>query len=91
MKHAPHLAVLCALLSVTACGGGDGAYPALLPTERILAEPVLPAHAADAAQGPAQADTTAAARAEALRRRADALRGPVIEPDALARMQAAGG
>ncbi|MTE01364.1 hypothetical protein GIY56_13825 [Paracoccus sp. YIM 132242] len=82
MKNALTLIACAALLS----GCGDEPYPSLLPTDRILAEPVLPDHA-PAATSPAAVDAEAEARAAALRRRADALRGPVIEPDALARMR----
>lgn len=82
-------ALLCALLSLTACGRQEDGYPELLPTDRILAEPTLPAHAGAAAASPAQVDAEAEARAAALRRRADALRGPVIEPAIRDRMRAA--
>lgn len=78
-------------LALAGCGGDDaGRFPALLPTQQILAEPVLPEHAAPAAASPAPTEAEAASRAEALRRRAGALSGPVIEADALARMRAAG-
>lgn len=77
--------ILC-LLSLPGCQAEGNDYPRLLPTEVILAEPVLPDHAPPAAApGPVRAD--AAARADALRRRADALRRPVIEPEIRSRMR----
>lgn len=87
MLFASRLAALVALTLPLSCGGEDARYPSLLPTEQILAEPTLPDHAGAAAADPAPVDIEA--RAEALRRRAEALRGPVIEPEARARMTAA--
>lgn len=90
-RTSPSLGVVLSALALAGCGSGDdGRFPALLPTQQILAEPVLPDHAAAAAASPAPAEAEAAARAAALRRRAGALAGPVIEPEALARMRAAG-
>lgn len=84
MRNRPILA-LCAACALSACAGGQDDYPRLLPTEQVLAEPALPAHAATvAADAPPEAAVVA--RAEALRARADALRGPVIEPGTRARM-----
>lgn len=85
MKHAL-IPIACAAL-LSGCGGDADTYPRLLPTDRILAEPVLPDHAPEAAASSAAVDAEAEARAEALRRRAEALRGPVIEPEARARMR----
>ncbi|WP_207099532.1 hypothetical protein [Paracoccus shandongensis] len=85
MKHALTLIACAALLS--GCGNEADPYPRLLPTDQILAEPTLPDHAPDAAASPAAVDAQAKARAEALRQRADALRGPVIEPEARSRMR----
>lgn len=85
MKHALTLIACAALLS--GCDGKDDPYPRLLPTDQILAEPTLPDHAPEAATSPATVDAEAEARAAELRRRADALRGPVIEPEALSRMR----
>ena len=78
--------IACAPL-LSGCGGEADPYPRLLPTDRILAEPALPDHAPEAARSPAAVEAEATARAADLRRRADALRGPVIEPDALSRMR----
>lgn len=82
-RHLPLIALIC----LSACAGQDDGYPSLLPTERILAEPALPDHAGPATASPAAIDAEAEARAAALRRRAEALRGPVIEPDIRARMR----
>ena len=79
MRYAPAL-----LLLLAACSDGDD-YPRLLPTNQILAEPVLPAHAAPVADAPEAVAAQADARAAALRARADALRGPVVEDDIRAR------
>ena len=43
-----------ALMGLTACGGARSDYPALMPTDQILAEPAMPAHAGDAADGGGQ-------------------------------------
>lgn len=67
------------LALLAGCAGGD-AYPDLLPTDLILAEPALPAHAAPAASGGAPVAAATTGRADALRARADALRGPVVDP-----------
>lgn len=69
-------------LMLAACVDPGGDYPALLPSDQILAEPSLSPEAAD----PATVETALAARASALRARAEALRGPVIEPPIRARM-----
>lgn len=73
-------------LLMAACGDPGTDYPALLPTAALLAEPVLPPHVGDAGAATA---APAQSRAEALRARAGALRGPVIEPATRARMAAA--
>ncbi|WP_295042562.1 hypothetical protein [uncultured Paracoccus sp.] len=83
MRHA--LILTCAA-TLAACTGDADPYPRLLPTDRILAEPVLPDHA-PAASSSTPVDAEAQARADALRRRADALRGPVIEPETLSRIR----
>lgn len=77
-----------ALMGLAACGGDARDYPALLPTDQVLADPAIPVHAADAARddslGPvldargralAQRGSPAPAASDAgLQRRADALR-----------------
>lgn len=84
MKIGPILMATTLILS--GCGTATDDYPRLLPTETMLAEPALPDHVPPA-RSPAGIGTDTAARAEALRRRADALRRPVIEPEALSRMR----
>lgn len=84
MKHA--LILTCVLL-LASCDGDAEPYPRLLPTDRILAEPTLPDHAPDAGATPVPVDAEAKARAAELRGRAEALRGPVIEPEARSRMR----
>ncbi|MBU2957464.1 hypothetical protein Q4511_12090 [Paracoccus sp. 1_MG-2023] len=79
MKYASAL-----LLLLAACSEG-GDFPRLLPTDQILADPALPAHAQPVAAAPEQVLTQADARAAALRARADALRGPVVEDEIKAR------
>lgn len=79
---------IAALAALAACGDGRD-YPALMPTEQVLAPPALPGHAADAAGDPGAAGDALAARgavlagrggggkvadAAALAARADALR-----------------
>lgn len=49
----PHLTVLAALM-LAACGDSSGDYPALMPTEQLLAEPAIPGHATIAASNPDQ-------------------------------------
>lgn len=82
---------LCLAALSAACAGQDD-YPRLLPTAAALAEPALPAHAAAAAtaEGASRTEAAALSRAEGLRRRADGLRGPVIEPALRDRLQAVG-
>ena len=76
----------CFLLILAACGRADGDYPRLLPTDQVLAQPVLPAHAAPVAESPVAVEATTEAQADALAARAQALQKPVIEPDLRARM-----
>ena len=95
MMHHPRLTALmlaCAGAALTAaCTQDAGDYPRLLPTAQVLAEPVLPEHAAPVAQDPAPVTTAVNDRAEALRARAAALRRPVIEPGLRDRMLSATG
>ncbi|MTH77499.1 hypothetical protein [Paracoccus aestuariivivens] len=68
-----------ALLALTGCDDRIGDYPALLPTNQILAEPALPAHAADAAKDPTATTDALRGRAAGLTARAA---GPVAhDPD----------
>ena len=50
----PHLSLLVPLLMLGACGDPSGDYPALIPTDQLLAEPSIPGHAAIAASNPDQ-------------------------------------
>lgn len=89
--HAPTLLAICLVLGLGACaptpverlaespGVSDAPYPALLPLERLLEGPAPRAT-------PALRDTTLS-RVAALRARADALRGPVIEAPLRNRMR----
>ncbi|MDB6178561.1 hypothetical protein PAF17_13750 [Paracoccus sp. Z330] len=76
-----------ALLPLMACHSGGVDYPDLLPTQQILAEPTLPDHSGNAATTPDQETADAMARADSLRRKAESLSTPVIEPGTRARMQ----
>ncbi|SDD74788.1 hypothetical protein SAMN05421538_102337 [Paracoccus isoporae] len=46
--------LLGAALILAGCGDRSGDYPALLPSEQILAEPAIPGHAEIAASSPDQ-------------------------------------
>lgn len=90
MTQIPPLALCAALpLLLAACGDPQADYPALMPTDALLAEPALPDAAADAAAAPEATTAATEARADALRARAEALRGPVIDPATRRRMEAA--
>ncbi|WP_209021242.1 hypothetical protein [Paracoccus ravus] len=95
---ARRIALACALLALAGCDDRIGDYPELLPTDQILAEPNLPAHAAESARDPSAATAGLTSRASALKAntpgqvandesmsgRADALRA---RADALAQTQ----
>lgn len=82
---------LIACLGLAACDGG-AAYPRLLPTDSILAEPALPAHARGPAGplDPAALEAASSARASGLQQRARELQAPVIDAETRARMRRAG-
>ncbi|QRZ14013.1 hypothetical protein JWJ88_04960 [Paracoccus methylovorus] len=61
-----------ALTLLAACGDTGGDYPALLPTDRLLVEPALPAHAAEAGRDPAAISDKLDARGQSLAGRAGA-------------------
>lgn len=86
MQHVIILAPLLLAIPLLAGCAGGGDYPALLPTDQVLAEPSLP----DAPADPGQVTAETSARADALNARAEALRGPVIEPETARRMAGAG-
>lgn len=85
MKNA--LFLTACLLATNACNKQADNYPSLMPTAQVLAEPTLPSHSADAVTSSQHVDAQAAARAQALRNRAEALKKPVIEPEMRERMQ----
>ncbi|WP_347268507.1 hypothetical protein [Paracoccus sp. (in: a-proteobacteria)] len=65
MNFGPIRAML-ALAALAGCGDMTGDYPALMPTDRLLAAPELPAHAADAATDPGPATAALDVRGRAL-------------------------
>ncbi|MDO5614321.1 MAG: hypothetical protein Q4G14_13910 [Paracoccus sp. (in: a-proteobacteria)] len=89
MRRAHLIPALTLPLLAAACGDGGADYPSLVPAETILAEPALPADTAAAATDPATAAAPVQSRADALRNRAQDLRGPVIDPATRARMDRA--
>ena len=60
---------ILAALALAGCGDAVGDYPALMPTDQLLAEPALLAHAAEVRDDPAPAGDALASRADALSRR----------------------
>ncbi|SIP90541.1 hypothetical protein SAMN05421641_101284 [Paracoccus thiocyanatus] len=58
------------LAGLAGCGDMVGDYPALMPTDRLLAEPALPGHAGDAARDPAAMGSALDARGQSLAGRA---------------------
>ncbi|MBA4489327.1 hypothetical protein [Paracoccus sp. S1E-3] len=50
----PRLSLLVSLLMLGACTDSTGDYPALMPTDRLLAEPAIPGHAGIAMNSPDQ-------------------------------------
>ncbi|NHF72467.1 hypothetical protein [Paracoccus xiamenensis] len=65
IRALPALSGLISLLALAGCGDPSGDYPALLPTDRLLAEPSIPGHAGIAATSPDQvvSDLTSAGAA----------------------------
>lgn len=78
---------LLVLPLIAACSATQGDYPQLLPTAQILAQPTLPDYVPP--QAPASVNDALTGQADTLRNRADALRGPIIDPATRARMMAA--
>ncbi len=62
-------------------------FPDLVPLEPILAAQASPEKRSQQAQETREAEETVAARQEALRARADTLRGGVIDPETQDRMR----
>ncbi len=56
---------IAALAALSGCGDGRD-YPALMPTDQVLAQPTLPGHAADVASDPAVVTGALEARGAAL-------------------------
>lgn len=84
MKSIPTPTLILFLILLSACADRQPGYPALIPTDDILAEPEqIPDPVAEA--------EIQKARADALRDRAEALRGPVIDPESRRRMVKANG
>lgn len=79
------LAVLAAG-ALAGCSNRIGDYPALLPTDQVLAEPQLPGHARDAARDPQQTRDALSARAAGLSASAGA--GPGSDSALTARAEA---
>ena len=50
----PRTVLMFPLLMLAGCGDPSGDYPALMPTDRLLAEPAIPGHAGIAASNPDQ-------------------------------------
>ncbi|MDS9468386.1 hypothetical protein RGQ15_12490 [Paracoccus sp. MBLB3053] len=66
MMTAARIGLALAMLTLAGCDDRMGDYPALLPTEQMLAEPTLPGHAADASTDPAAVSGELRGRAAAL-------------------------
>lgn len=62
---------LGAALAMAGCGDQNTGYPALMPTDQLLAEPALPAHARDAARSVDETAGSLTAQRDALHGRAD--------------------
>lgn len=73
----------CVIWLLAGCVASTDTYPALLPTDELLAEPSLP----DAQLDDAATTAETRSRADALQTRAEALRGPVIEPERRRQME----
>lgn len=83
-----HMGIGCAIALTTLAGCTDRMtdYPQLLPTDQLLAEPALPAHAADAADDLDGAGAALSSRAAGLSARAG--QGNGGDADLAARAQA---
>lgn len=73
------------LALVAGCDRSDGDYPRLLPTQQVLAEPVLSENAGPAAVSPDPVRGSVESRAAALRNRAAAIPDPVDDAALAAR------
>lgn len=70
LRRTGGIAVALALLALAGCGDYSADYPDLMPTDQLLAEPALLAHAAGSAQSPLALETALATRAESAGHRA---------------------
>lgn len=75
-----------AVLALAGCADRMTDYPKLLPTDQLLAEPHLPAHASDAATSPQAVAASLSGRAAALSGRAAS--GPAADSGLTARADA---
>lgn len=82
MKWFAQITYFVVLMLLFGCTDRAGDYPALSPTDQLLAESLLQA---DEVYPTAQSNTQKT-RADALRGRAADLRGPVIDPETRRRM-----
>lgn len=83
MKHLSYLTLCAVIPLLSACADDNGEYPALMPTDQLLAEPEL----SPAASAPQATTENVESKADALRARAEALRQPVIDPETRRRME----
>lgn len=83
MKHLSYLTLCVVIPVMSACADNQDDYPALMPTDQLLAEPKL----SPAASAPEATTENVESKADALRARADALRQPVIDPETRRRME----
>lgn len=56
-------AAVLGLLALAGCGDYTSDYPDLMPTEQLLSQPVLPAHAAGTDESPLEVEAALTARA----------------------------
>src|SRR5699024_933886 len=83
------LPVFCLLSLLAACGGDDEAWPQLLPSDQLLAEPAIIRKTPEARDS-SLTDAALSARAQDLQSRAGQLRRkPLIDPDLRTRLDAA--
>lgn len=66
MSHAALPGLLLGVMLLAACGDDSRDYPALIPTDQLLAEPAIPGHAGIAAGSPDQVASDLAAAGSAL-------------------------
>lgn len=79
---------LCLPLVAACAASQDDAYPRLLPLDQLIAPPMLPAHAAEAAADPTSVAADLRARAATAEMRAAGTPTPVTDAAALQRRAA---